>query len=180
MFFVQLLDDFLGIGKHAGVPLERTVFRIPSGGTESSSEINECVAGQFLFAERFCFGDDFFAASECAVGLLIAKAPQRWHLSVTGEARVFGHDHCGLTSGDEKDVEGKCSVRAYRQELAFSACEVKCAKGLMKVHGPSGRPNEPRDGDTPAVRRQLVAALATNHAIRGTATVELRTALAES
>src|SRR5882672_10237584 len=51
---------------------------------------------------------------------------------------------------------------------------------MMDEHRPAGGPDEPRNGHAPAVRAKLEAALSAAHAIGASATVELRTARAET
>ena len=105
VLLVEFIEDSLGIGKHAGVPGKRAVLSIPAGGAEPGPQVDQRVAGQFLVPKRFRLGHDFLAAGERAVGLLITKAPERRHLGITRQTRVFGHDRHGFVRGDKKNVE---------------------------------------------------------------------------
>src|SRR2546425_7717693 len=51
MLRVQLVYHLLRIGKVRLIPRELPVVRVPSGGSEVRPEIDDAVAGQFLFAE---------------------------------------------------------------------------------------------------------------------------------
>src|SRR5690348_4709308 len=93
MFLVEFVNGLFGIGEDPLVPRKRTVFCVPSRGAKSGAEVNECVAREFLLAKRSRFGKDFFVARESAVGLLVAKSPERRHLGITGEPGILGHEH---------------------------------------------------------------------------------------
>ena len=62
-----------GSGKTARFHVKRAVVSVPAGRAKAGAEIDQCVAGQFLLAERFRFGEDLLAAGERAVRLLIAR-----------------------------------------------------------------------------------------------------------
>ena len=94
--FVKLLDDFFRLGKYAGVPRERSIFRVPSGRAEAGAEIDQRIAGKLFLAKCFRLGEDFFSAGQGAMRLLVAQAPQRRHFGITGEPGVLRHDDCGI------------------------------------------------------------------------------------
>ncbi len=74
---------------------------------------------------------------------------------------------------------GSACGGAGRIEPALGAGEIEGAERVMDEHRPSARADQPRDGHAPAMRAQLVAALAAPHAIGRPAAVELRTTFAE-
>src|SRR5256884_826770 len=93
MFTMEFFDGLLGVGKDASVPGERTVFRVPARRAKSGAEIDERVAGKFLFAKRFRCAENFFVGCERTVRLLVTKSPERRQLRVAGEFGVLGHEH---------------------------------------------------------------------------------------
>src|SRR5450631_1692885 len=110
--------------------------------------------------------------------LLITKTPQRWHLSVAGEARVFGHDRQRLAGSDEENIERPFRIRAGNKS-ALRPAEVERSERLMNEHRPALGSDEPGDGHTPAVGMQLIPALPAYHPIDGTSAIELWSTLAQ-
>jgi hypothetical protein len=75
MLLVELIQDLFGVGKDSRIPHERTVLGVPARRTESSAQIDQGIAGQFLIAEGLCLGDHFFPTGKSAMRLLVTKAP---------------------------------------------------------------------------------------------------------
>src|SRR5438445_11254249 len=99
------MEHFLGVGEHTRVPRERSIRGVPTGRTETGAQINQRVAGQPPLTECLCLGEYFLAASECAMRLLVAESPERWHLGVTGYTRVRGHDDAGCARRHRETIK---------------------------------------------------------------------------
>ena len=76
VLLVELIEDRLRIGKHFLIELELSVIGVPAGGTKAGPQIDQGVAGQLLLAKRAGFPQDFLAAGQRAMRLLIAEAPE--------------------------------------------------------------------------------------------------------
>ncbi len=110
--------------------------------------------------------------------LLVAETPQRWHLGVAGEARVFRHDRRRIAGSNEEDIERPFCV-GVGNKFALRPAEVECPEGLMDEHRPTLGSDQPGNGHSSAMGVQAIAALPADHAIGGTSAVELRSALTQ-
>src|SRR5881296_3270251 len=99
---------------------------------------------------------------------------------MAGEAGVFGHQDFWLLRNHDEDVEWESAGGIFVDELAFGASEIKGAERLMEIKRPTGRADEPGNRNAPAMRAELIAALAATHRVLGTAAVELWAAFAEA
>src|SRR5581483_7807296 len=72
------------------------------------------------------------------------------------------------------------SFRIIRRELAFGTGEVKGCERLVHEHRPTRSPDQPLDGDAPAVSAEAISSLAAAHRIEIPAAVELRSTFAHS
>src|SRR6185369_1076080 len=180
MLPVQLLDHLFRIREDTRIPCERTIRCVPARRAEARAQINESVAGQFLFTEHLCFSEDFLSAGQSTVRLLITETPERRHFCISGQASVFSHDFHRVAGNGYENIEGQRGFRVGRQELALGSSEIKCAEGVINEHGPSGCPNDPRNWYSAPVGSELVATLTGNHGIGRTATIELRPAFPEA
>src|SRR3954467_11165609 len=160
---VKLLDDFFRVGKDAGIPGERSIFRVPSGGAEASTEIDQRIAGKLFVAKCSGLGENFFAAGQRAMRLLVSETPQRRHFGVTGEPGVFSHDDGGVRGADKEDVEGGTGIG--RPECTLRSSEIERSEGLMNKHRPSFGADDPRYRNTSSVRFQAISALSAHHAV---------------
>ena len=99
---------------------------------------------------------------------------------MSSETSVFGHDCRGIAGNGKENVERKSSLRTGRKKLALRTGEVESAERLVNKHRPAGRSDDPGNGYSASVSGELVAALAGNHAVDRTTTIELRPALSEA
>src|SRR5262249_53654772 len=102
---VQLIDHFFRFRKHVTVEDKRTVRGIPTRRSETRAEINQRIAGQFLFAKSFCDPENRIGSAERPVRLLITERPEWRHLWRASQPRVFSHNLMRLASSDNKHVE---------------------------------------------------------------------------
>src|SRR5215472_1367742 len=105
IIFVQLGDHFGRIREYARIPGERPILGVPTGCAESGAEIDEGVAGKHFFTESSSLGEHFLSTCECAMRLLISKAPERRQFRVACQANVFGQNDGGICGYNEKQVE---------------------------------------------------------------------------
>src|SRR5690242_15351873 len=148
---MELLDHFPWVRKNTIIPSERAIFGIPPRGTKSGAQIDHRVTGKPLLAERFRFTQNLLTTGERPMRLLISKTPQRRHFRVAGQTGVFGHKRCGIPRTYEEKVERKREFGLRWHELALRAGEVKGAKWVVNEHRPTGRADQPRNGDAATV-----------------------------
>src|SRR5206468_1789355 len=140
-------------------------------------QVNHRVARKLALTELPSFFENLLRRAERAMRLLIPERPERRHLRVTSDLRIFIHHGCRFRCADHEQIEGE---RPFRLEDSVLASQVERSGRLMDEHRPSGGANDKRDGNLPAMRGQLVSALPAAHLVELSAAIELRSALPEA
>src|SRR6185436_17886287 len=102
---VQLVNHLFRLGKVRWMPGELSVVRVPPRGREVGAQIDERIAGQLFVAEGARHPLDFVRPVKRAMRLQVAERPQRGHLWMASQARIFTHYLRWLASSHDKDVE---------------------------------------------------------------------------
>ncbi len=173
---MQLVDDGLRIREDPRVERELTVVRVPARGTEARAQVDQRLARQLFLAEGPRFLQEFLAARERAMRLLIPERPHRRQRGEAGQGGVLRHHAGRIARADDEDV--------HRQPLSVEprvgSGEVERSERPMDEHRPAARADHPLDRDAAAVRPQLIPALTAAHPIGGSPPIELWPAFAES
>src|SRR5580700_11152815 len=177
---VQLIDYLSRIGKYVRVPRKGAVLCVPTGWAKACTEINQSIAGQFLFTECLGFGEHFIATRESSMRLLISQTPERWQLGVACETCILGHDGGRIGRHDNENVQRKWIFRIRRGELGLRACEVERPERLVKENCPTGRTDDPGNRDSRAVGLEFITALPILHVVDGASSIKLRTSFPET
>src|SRR4029077_1763490 len=79
-----------------------------------------------------------------------------------------------------ENVARQRRIGCWGRKLSRGSREIECAERLVEINSPALRADNPRNRNSSAVRRKLIAALAAAHLVRHAATIELWSAFAES
>src|SRR5262249_3680275 len=180
MLVVEFTDRLLRIRKICWMPRELCIPRIPAGGSEAGTQINQRIARQFLFSEGPGDAHDLLGSAERSMRLHVTKRPKRRQLGIAGDAGVFGHDRRRVAGSHYEQIERQQFWRAELAVASRASSKVERAERLVNEHRPAICAHQPLDRNTSSMRSQLIAALSTAHRIDRAFAIELWPAFTET
>ena len=123
---------------------------VPARGTESCTQVDEDVAGKPLLPEGLRLRQDLLATCQGPVRLLVAQRPKRWHVGVSGEVRISGHDLRRIPTHNDKNIERQRRLRVSRPKASGFAAKIKASERQMEEQSPARSPYQPGDEDAGA------------------------------